>query len=381
MINFIDFKAAFDSVHRTSLWKILQLYGIPGKIINIIKSSYGNTRCAVRSEGALSNWFDIVTGVRQGDIWSPLLFGLAIDFVMKTTVDAQNTGLTLIPRRSSRYPKETLSDLDYADDIALFEENEQNMAETTEAIRKSASRLGLMMSYKKTEILPVGQPSSYMPTVPLGDEGNINVVAHFKYLGAYCSADGTNTKELNCRIGKAAGAFRELDKIWKDRYINLPTKMQIYNACVLSTLLYGAECWTLKDRDEKRLDAFDMRCQRKILKVKWSQHIRNQDIRQKTGQPQLSNVIRKRRLQWFGHVQRMDKTRLPLKLYRWTPTHGRRKPGRPRATWKDAIRRDMDTILPGWTVEEAEVAARDRRIWKHFLRQAASADCRMLSGR
>ena len=78
---------------------------------------------------------------------------------MKTTVDAQNTGLTLIPRRSSRYPKETLSDLDYADDIALFEENEQNMAETTEAIRKSASRLGLMMSYKKTEILPVGQPA------------------------------------------------------------------------------------------------------------------------------------------------------------------------------------------------------------------------------
>ena len=124
LINFIDFKAAFDSVHRPSLWKILQLYGIPGKMINIIKSSYRNTRCAVRSEGALSDWFDIITGVRQGDIWSPLLFGLTIDFVMKTTVDAQNTGLTLIPRRSSRYPQVNLPDLDYADDIALFEENE-----------------------------------------------------------------------------------------------------------------------------------------------------------------------------------------------------------------------------------------------------------------
>ena len=231
-----------------------------------------------------------------------------------------------------------------------------------------------MMSYKKTEILPVGQSSLQKPKVSLGAEGDIKVVEHFKYLEAYCSTDGTNTKELNFRVGKAAGAFKELDKIWKDRYISLPTKMQIYNACVLSTLLYGAECWSLKDRDEKRLDAFDMRCQRKILKIKWSQHIRNLDIRLKTCQTQLTHLIRKRRLQWFGHVQRMDNTRLPLKLYRWTPTHGKRKPGRPRTTWKDVIRRDIDSVFPGWTVEEAEVAARDRRVWAHFLRQAASAE-------
>ena len=75
-----------------------------------------------------------------------------------------------------------------------------------------------------------------------GDEGDIRVLEYFKYLGAYCSADGTITKELNYRTGMAAGAFRELDSIWKDRYISLLTKMQIYNACVLSTLLDGAEC-------------------------------------------------------------------------------------------------------------------------------------------
>ena len=91
--------------------------------------------------------FQIVTGVRQGDIWSPLLFGLTIDFVMKCAVDAKGTGLMTIPRRSSRYPAERISDLDYADDIALFEDTEKDMAETTEAIRKSASKLGLMMSF------------------------------------------------------------------------------------------------------------------------------------------------------------------------------------------------------------------------------------------
>ena len=92
---------------------------------------------------------------------------------------------------------------------------------------------------------------------------------HFKYLhGVYCSLDGSNTKELNNRIGRASAAFRELGKVWRDRNINVDTKMKFYNACVLSTLLYAAECWTLTERDEARLDAFDMRCQRKILRVR-----------------------------------------------------------------------------------------------------------------
>ncbi|XP_072037001.1 uncharacterized protein [Amphiura filiformis] len=205
------------------------------EIINIIRNSYRDTTCAVKAEGSLSSWFKIITGVRQGDIWSPLLFGLAIDFILKRAVDENNRGLILMPRRSSRYPEE--------------------------------------------------------------------------------NADGSNTKELNNRIGRATGAFRELDKVWKDRNINLETKLKFYNACVLSTLLYAAECWTLTERDEARLDAFDMQCQHKILRVIWSQHIPNSHIRSKTKQPQLTSVIWKRRLQWFGYLQRMDKDRIPKRLY------------------------------------------------------------------
>ena len=226
-----------------------------------------------------------------------MLFGLAIDFVMRAAVDKNNSGLTLIPRRSSRYPEVKLADLDYADDIALFEESETKMAETTEAIRVAAGKLGLQMSFKKTEILPIQhQSSKTTPAVPLANEGIIKVVDHFKYLGAYSSADGFNAKEINHRKGKASGTFRELDMVWKDRYINLSTNLKFYNACVLSTLLYAAECWSLTERDEARLDAFDMRCQRKILRIKWSQHVTNKHIRSVTKQPQLTNLIRNRRL-------------------------------------------------------------------------------------
>ena len=94
---------------------------------------------------------------------------------MRTAVDRDKRGggLTLVPRRSSRYPAVKLADLDYADDIALFEEPEAEMAETTETIRLTAGKLGLQMSFKKTEIMPVGQASVSNPVVALGNEGQI----------------------------------------------------------------------------------------------------------------------------------------------------------------------------------------------------------------
>jgi hypothetical protein len=82
------------------------------------------------------------------------------------------------------------------------------MANTTESIRVIVGKIGLKMSYKKTELMSIGQASPSNPSMPLGDDGIIKVVDHFKYLGAYCSADGSNTKELNSRIGKASAAFR-----------------------------------------------------------------------------------------------------------------------------------------------------------------------------
>ena len=75
-------------------------------------------------------------------IWSPLLVGLAFDLIMKVAFDKHKRGLTLVPKRSSRYPEAELADLDYADDITLFEETDVEMAKTTEAIRAIAWKLG-----------------------------------------------------------------------------------------------------------------------------------------------------------------------------------------------------------------------------------------------
>ena len=86
-------------------------------------------------------------------------------------------------------------------------------------------------------------------------------------------------------------------------------------------------------------------------------------IRTRTKQPQLTSVIRKRRLQWFGHVQRMDIDCIPKKVYTWKPVHGNCRPGRPKMSWKEVIKKDINKVECGWSVEEAdEVVAKDRSI-------------------
>ena len=101
-INFVDFKKTFDSIHRESVWKIAKIYGIPEKYINILKNLYLSFSCCIRTNSGHTDYFNIMTGVRQGCIISPLLFLLTIDFVMRqATSDPQhgipwNTRFSLI---------------------------------------------------------------------------------------------------------------------------------------------------------------------------------------------------------------------------------------------------------------------------------------------
>ena len=167
-------------------------------------------------------------------------------------------------------------------------------------------------------------------------------------------------QQLNSRIGKVSAAFSELDKVWRDHNINLDTKLKFYNACVLSTLLYACECRTLTERDEARLDVFDMHCQHNIFRVTWTQHNTNSSIRFRTKQPQLTAVIRKCCFQWFGHFIMNKHGLCPNKLYYWKPAHAKRRPGQTKTSWWEVIQKDINKMDLGKIIEEVEVTARER---------------------
>ena len=143
----------------------------------------------------------------------------------------------------------------------------------------------------------------------------------------------TNTvdEEINIRIGRAASVFQNLHNAWRAK-IKISTKVKIYNAVVITTLLYGAETWAITKQQEQRIDAFDSRCLRSILNIRWWHHTRNTTVRERAQQPYASLIMKKSKMRWFGHVQRMSPERLPLRLYKWDPTviGGKRKQGRQR---------------------------------------------------
>ena len=123
-INFIDFEKAFDSVDRETLWKLLRHYGVPEKIISLIRCTYQDMSCRIAHAGQMSDSFEIKTGVRQGCLLSPFLFLLVIDWIMKTTTTGRNNGIqwTLWTQ---------LDDLDFADDLALLSHNHNQMQDKT----------------------------------------------------------------------------------------------------------------------------------------------------------------------------------------------------------------------------------------------------------
>ena len=110
-MTFVDFKKAFNSINRDTMWQILRHYGVPEKIVNIIKCSYDGSTSAVLIDGILRQEFLITTGVLQRVTLAPFLFIVVLDYVLQST--EATTGL-------QTHPDKLLPDLDFADDIVLL---------------------------------------------------------------------------------------------------------------------------------------------------------------------------------------------------------------------------------------------------------------------
>ena len=141
---FVDFTKAFDSIHRGKMEQILLAYGIPKETVAAITILYRNTKVKVRSPDGDTEFFDIVAGVLQGDTLAPYLFIICLDYVLRTSIDKiKENGFELTKKRSRRYPATTITDADYADDIAILA-NTPDQAETLlHSLERAAASIGL----------------------------------------------------------------------------------------------------------------------------------------------------------------------------------------------------------------------------------------------
>ena len=356
-VNFIDFQKAFDSVHRESLWSIARSYGIPESFIGIFKGLYANSRSCVRTESGSTEFFDIFSGVRQGCILSPLLFLMAVDFVLKKTADGAGRGIPWTG--GSR-----LKDLDFADDIALLAEDSADLQELTTSLKQNAEKIGLRISTKKTKVMKIsGIPGP--ATVIKIDQHTLDEVDHFTYLGSILSDSGDIKLDINSRIGKASAVFQRMHPIWSNSSIGTNIKLRLYKSVVLPTAIYACETWKRTATTDRCLNTFHQRCLRRILKITWQHRVRNEEVLRRAQTRTLGEIVSERRLRLAGHILRLPDHRPSKMAMSWTPPGGKRKKGRPKTTWRRTLQDDLRFAKTTWC--GCQRVAEDRQRWRKLV--------------
>ena len=353
-INFIDYEKAFDSVDRRTLWKLLRHYGVPEKIVNIIRNSYDGLQCKVVHGGQLTDAFQVRTGVRQGCLLSPFLFLLVVDWIMKTSTSEGKHGIQWTAQNQ-------LDDLDFADDLALLSHTHEQMQIKTASVAAVSASVGLSIHKGKTKVLKFKAENSNPITL---DGETLEDVESFTYLGSIIDEQGGSDADVKARIGKARAAFLQLKNIWNSKQLSTNIKVRIFNTNVKAVLLYGAETWRTTTTTIKKVQVFINSCLRKILNIHWPDTISNSLLWERTNQLPAEEEIRKRRWKWIGHTLRKSSNCITRQALTWNP-EGKRKRGRPKNTLRRIIEADMKRMNYNW--KELERIAQDRVGWRMLV--------------
>nr|VZI21294.1 unnamed protein product [Spirometra erinaceieuropaei] len=173
------------------------------------------------------------------------------------------------------------------------------------------------------------------------------------------------------RIAKSSQAFGRLQcTVWNRHGLQLSTKLKMYKAVILPTLLYGAETWTVYTKQSRRLNHFHLSCLRRILRLSWQDRIPDTDVLERTGILSIHTMLRQMQLRWSGHLMLMDDERLPKRFFYGDFATGSRRRG-------GQIRRYMDTLkssLKRLQINPTnwEDLPHDRQTWRRTVKTGAA---------
>ena len=169
--------------------------------------------------------------------------------------------------------RRNINNLRYADNTTLMAESKEELKSLLIKVKEESEKAGLKLNVQKTKIRASGPITSWQI-----DGETMERVTDFIFLGSRITADGDCSHEIKRRLLLGRKAITHLDSILKSRDVTLPTKVQLVKAMVFPVVMYGCESWTVKKAERRRIDAFELWCWRRLLRVPWTVRRSNQSI-------------------------------------------------------------------------------------------------------
>ena len=193
-----------------------------------------------------------------------------------------------------------INNLRYADDTTLMAESEEELKSLSMKVKEESEKVGLKLNIQTTKIMASGPISSWRI-----DEETVKTVTGFIFGGSKITADGDCSHEIKRHILIERRVMTNLDSISKSRDITLTTQVRLVKAMVFPVVMYGCESWTVKKAEQQRIDAFELWCWRRLLRVPWTARRSNQSILNDISSGcSLEGLMLKVKLQYFGHLMK-----------------------------------------------------------------------------